>query len=162
AVALLLYDYPNSRDDTLKQDSMWYHDQLPTASIARRDGERLRTLVKSRVVSITLENRIDVSDGRSQNVVATIPGSAYPDEWIAVTGHSDRWFTGAQDNCVGTASMIELAKMFAGTKPRRSLLFIAMGSEESGVESTESDWLAGSHAFVDAHPDVTRRLAFSF
>jgi len=162
AAAMLLFDYPNSREDTLKQDSMWYHEQLPTVSISRRDGERLKTQAASGRVMITLENRIDVSDGLSQNVVATIPGSELPDEWIAVTAHYDRWFTGAQDNSVGAASMIELAKIFSASKPRRSLLFIAMGGEESGIESTESDWLAGSHAFVTAHPDITRRLAFSF
>ena len=162
AAALLLFDYPNSREDTLKQDSMWYHEQLPTASITRRDGERLRRLLQQQTVTIALENRIDVSDGQSQNVVATIRGSEQPDEWIAVTAHYDRWFTGAQDNSVGVASMIELAKAFAGSRPKRSLLFIAMGAEESGIENTESDWLAGSHAFVDAHPDITRRLAFSF
>jgi Peptidase family M28/PA domain len=162
AAALLLFDYPNSRADTLKQDSMWYHEQLPLVSIARRDGERLKTMVASGRVAITLENRIDVTDGLSQNVVAMIPGSELPDEWIAVTAHYDRWFMGAQDNSVGAASMIELAKVFAGSKPRRSLLFIAMGGEESGIENTESDWLAGSHAFVTAHPDITRRLAFSF
>ncbi|HEX7795802.1 MAG TPA: M28 family peptidase [Vicinamibacterales bacterium] len=162
AAALLLFDYPGSREDTLKQDSMWYHEQLPMASITRRDGERLKGLAAGGRATITLENRIDVNDGQSQNVVAMIRGSELPDEWIAVTAHYDRWFTGAQDNSVGAASMIELAKVFAGSRPRRSLLFMAMGGEESGIDSTESDWLAGSHAFVTAHPDITRRLAFSF
>jgi hypothetical protein len=163
AAAIVMFDYPNSRPDTLKQDSMWYHDQLPTASIRRADGERLRTMMAGgSPVTIELENRIDVSDGLSQNVVGMIRGSELPDEWIAVTAHYDRWFMGAQDNSVGAASMIELAKTFAGTRPRRSLLFVAMGGEESGIENTESDWLAGSHAFVTAHPEITRRLAFAF
>ncbi len=162
ASALLLYDYANGRDDTLKQDSMWYHEQLPTVSIRKADARSLQQALAGGPVDVALENRIDVSDGLSQNVVASIRGSEFPDEWIAVTAHYDRWFTGAQDNSVGVASMIELAKAFAGSAPRRSLLFIAMGAEESGIEGTESDWLAGSHAFVEAHPDITRRLAFSF
>ena len=120
-------------DDTLKQDSMWYHEQLPMASITRRDGERLKALASSGRVAIALENRIDVSDGQSQNVVAMIRGAELPDEWIAVTAHYDRWFTGAQDNSVGAASMIELAKVFAGSKPRRTVLIMALRGVHNGI-----------------------------
>jgi hypothetical protein len=42
ALALLMYDYPGGRDDTLKQDSMWYHEQLPTASIRKKDAVALQ------------------------------------------------------------------------------------------------------------------------
>ena len=38
-------------------------------------------------------------------------------------------------------------------------MFISFGAEEAGVEATESDWLAGSQAFVAQHPEITRRLA---
>ncbi|MBZ5560766.1 MAG: M28 family peptidase, partial [Acidobacteriia bacterium] len=162
ASALLIYDYPGARDDTLKQDSMWYHEQLPTVSVAKRDAVRLKNDLERGPVEVALENRVDSGDGISQNVVATIRGTELPDEWITATAHYDRWFHGAQDNSAGAASLVELARVFAGYRPRRSLMFIATGGEESGIEATESDWLAGSHAFVTAHPEVTRRLAFEF
>src|SRR5262245_50525129 len=38
ALALVMYDYPGGREDTLKQDSMWYHEQLPTVSIRKIDA----------------------------------------------------------------------------------------------------------------------------
>lgn len=41
-------------------------------------------------------------------------------------------------------------------------MFLGVGSEEAGVEATERDWLAGSQAFVNAHPEVMRRLAYDF
>ena len=160
ALALLMYDYPGGREDTLKQDSMWYHEQLPTVSIRKKDATVLQQALKQGPVEVTLENRIDVSDGMSSNVIATITGSDYPDEWITVSAHHDRWFKSAVDDCSGVASMLELARLFTSNnyRPRRSLLFISFGAEEAGVEATESDWLAGSDAFQKQHPEVTRSL----
>ena len=161
AVALILHDYPESLEEALKQDSMWYHEQLPTVSIRTRDARRLQGDLQDGPVEIALENRIDVADGRSQNVVATITGTELPDEWIVVSAHYDRWFQAAQDNSVGIAVMLELARAFSSDyTPRRSLMFVAVGAEEAGVDATESDWLAGSLAFIRAHPEVTRSLAF--
>src|SRR5208283_2901967 len=34
--------------------------------------------------------------------------------------------------------------------------------EEAGVEATEFDWLAGSHAFVTDHPEIERSLVYGF
>jgi hypothetical protein len=161
AVALLMYDYPGGREDTLKQDSMWYHEQLPLASIRKADAIRLQAELGRGSVEIVLENRIDVQDGQSSNVIATVAGSEFPDEWITVSAHHDRWFTAAVDDCSGVASMIELARLFTtgGYRPRRSMMFISFGAEEAGIEATESDWLAGSDAFIRQHPEITRRLA---
>ena len=163
ALALILYDYASSLEEALKQDSMWYHEQLATVSIRKRDASRLLDELKAGPVEIVLENRIDVADGTSQNVVATITGTELPDEWIVVSAHYDRWFQAAADNSVGVAVMLELARAFSSDyTPRRSLMFIGAGAEEAGVEATESDWLAGSLAFVRAHPEVTRSMAFAF
>ena len=163
ALALLMYDYPGGRDDTLKQDSMWYHEQLPTASIRKVDAAALQAELSRGHVEIALENRIDVDDGRSENVIGVVRGSEFPDEWIIVSAHHDRWFKAAVDDCSGVASMLELARLFSsgGYRARRSLMFISFGAEEAGVEATESDWLAGSQAFIIAHPEVTRSLALA-
>ncbi len=162
AAALILYDYRESLEEALKQDSMWYHEQLSTVSIRTRDARRLQDELMRGPVEIVLENRIDVADGTSQNVVATVRGTELPDEWIVMSAHYDRWFQAAQDNSVGVAVMLELARAFSSDyTPRRSLMFVGVGAEEAGVEATESDWLAGSLAFVRAHPDVTRSMAFT-
>jgi hypothetical protein len=161
ALALLMYDYPGGRDDALKQDSMWYHEQLPTASIRKADARILQDALARGPVDIALENRVDVEDGFSENVIGVVRGSEAPDEWITVSAHHDRWFKAAVDDCSGVASMLELARVFTtgGYRPRRSLMFISFGAEEAGVEATESDWLAGSQAFAAQHPEITRRLA---
>ena len=50
----------------------------------------------------------------------------------------------------------------AGLRPRRSLMFLAVGAEEAGLEDPERDWLAGSHAFLMAHPEVFRHAALVY
>ncbi len=163
AAAILIYDYPQSPDDTIKQDSMWYHEQVPMVSLSKADAKSLQESLKPGPVEITLENRIDSGDGVSQNVIGTIRGSEFPDEWVIVSAHYDRWWVAAQDNCSGVAAMLEIARAItASGKPRRSLMFLATGGEEAGVEHSEQDWLAGSHAFVQAHPEIERRLVYNF
>jgi Iap family predicted aminopeptidase len=166
ALALLFHDHPSSADqpDALRQDSMWGHDQLPTAAISQRAAEDLRRQLAGQPVEIVLENRADVVDGRSRNVVAMLRGAEFPDEWVVVSAHYDRWFRGAADNTSGAAALLEIAHAFArsGLRPRRSVLFVATGSEEAGLEDPERDWLAGSYALVARHPEILRRAALVF
>ncbi len=89
---------------------------------------------------------------RTQNVVAYIKGSTYPDEYVVLGAHYDHlgyggWgsgsrkpdlheiHNGADDNASGTASLIELAEYFGTSpyKPKRSILFMAFGAEEMGL-----------------------------
>lgn len=159
AVAIFFHGYgENSLDDALKQDSVWYRDQIPAFSIRKGDAEKLKLPIE-----IEIEARVDVSYGVSENVLGALRGSVHPDEWILVSAHYDRWFEGAQDDSIGVASMLELGRVLSsGHRPRRSLLLVAFGSEEAGALDTRFDWLAGSYAFIKAHPEITNRLAYGF
>ncbi|MGE0624189.1 MAG: M28 family metallopeptidase [Pseudomonadales bacterium] len=163
AAAVVFYDHPMSadRENALRQDSMWGHEQIPAVAISLASGRRLAERIASGPATLTLEGSMVVADGRSQNVVGVIEGSEFPDQWVVVSAHYDRWFEGGMDNVSGTAAVLELARIFtrAGIRPRRSLLFLAVGSEEAGLEDYERDWLAGSHAFLLAHPEVFRHAA---
>ncbi len=90
AAAIILYDNPDGRADTLRQDVMQYHEQLSTVAIRKRDALALREQMRVAPVEIVLENRIDSGDGRSQNVIATIRGAELPDEWVVISAHYDR------------------------------------------------------------------------
>ncbi len=163
AAAILLYDYPQGRDNGLRQDSMWYHEQIPMVAISKADALELQRQLQRGRVEIALENRIDSGDGASQNVIGTITGSELPDEYIVVSAHYDRWWNSAQDNCAGLAAMLEFARAIKSTwRPRRTIKFVATGGEEAGIEYSEQDWLAGSHAFVRDHPEILRRLVYDF
>jgi Zn-dependent M28 family amino/carboxypeptidase len=164
AVALLMYDYPQAPPEAIKQDSMWYHEQIPLASISKAEGEKLTAALKQAPVEIALENRIDSGDGLSHNVIGAITGSEFPDEWVILSAHYDRWWQSAQDNCVSVAALLEIARVLksSGYKPRRGIMFLVTGGEEAGIEATEEDWLAGSWAFTQAHPEILRRLVYDF
>ncbi|WP_299392332.1 M28 family metallopeptidase [uncultured Gelidibacter sp.] len=81
----------------------------------------------------------------SQNVVAFIEGSEHPEEIIILSGHLDHLGTseettyyGADDNASGTAALMEIAQAFIAAKkegygPKRSILFLHLTAEESGL-----------------------------
>ncbi|MDN5289434.1 MAG: Glutamate carboxypeptidase [Mucilaginibacter sp.] len=77
------------------------------------------------------------------DVVATIKGSQYPDEWIVRGNHHDAWVNGAGDPISGLAAELEEAKAIGvlvknGYKPKRTLKYIAWdGEEPSLLGSTE-------------------------
>jgi N-acetylated-alpha-linked acidic dipeptidase len=77
------------------------------------------------------------------DVVATIKGSQYPDEWVVRGNHHDAWVNGAGDPISGLAAELEEAKAIGilvknGYKPKRTLKYIAWdGEEPSLLGSTE-------------------------
>ncbi|MEO6226891.1 MAG: M28 family metallopeptidase [Thermomonas sp.] len=94
----------------------------------------------------------------SRNVIGLLPGSETPDEAILYMAHwdhlgthagdaGDNIYNGAVDNATGVAGILEIAEAFrkAPTPPKRSILFLAVTLEESG--------LLGSKYYV-AHPVV--------
>ena len=96
--------------------------------------------------SIKLRNKIRTLD--SSNIIAKISGSdpELRDQFVAYVAHwdhlgvgnslgGDSIYNGAVDNASGTASLLELGEAFAALEnpPRRSLLFMAVTAEESGL-----------------------------
>ena len=82
----------------------------------------------------------------AKNVVGILPGTQRPDEHVVFTGHHDHLgvgqpddsgdtiYNGAIDNATGIAFMIEMGRAFAqGGGTERSLVFLAVGAEESGL-----------------------------
>ncbi len=92
--------------------------------------------------SMTIRNTLRTID--SQNVVAKFEGSdpAVKDEYVVYTAHWDHFgktaegiFHGAQDDALGCAALIEMARTFTKlpAPPRRSILFLAVTAEEQGL-----------------------------
>ncbi|MFN3990948.1 MAG: M28 family metallopeptidase [Erythrobacter sp.] len=82
----------------------------------------------------------------SHNVIGILPGSEAPDEYVLYTAHWDHLgrctpapdgddiCNGAVDNATGTAALVALAEAHAKAgAPRRSLVFLAVTAEESGL-----------------------------
>lgn len=77
------------------------------------------------------------------NVIAKLPGSELPDEWIIRGNHHDGWVNGAADPISGMVAEMEEARVIAemvksGYKLKRTLVYCAWDAEEpSLLGSTE-------------------------
>ena len=77
------------------------------------------------------------------DVVARIPGSTYPDEWIIRGNHHDAWVNGADDPVSGASALLEEARALGtllkqGWKPKRTIIYCVWDGEEEGlIGSTE-------------------------
>ncbi len=115
-------------------------------------------------VELALAARTQIAPLASRNVVGRIAGSdaALADEHIVYTAHldhvgvgapvnGDAIYNGAIDNALGVAVMLEAARELAAStsKPKRSLLFVAVTAEEKGLLGAE--WFA-------THPTVAGEL----
>jgi hypothetical protein len=111
-------------------------------------------------LGLTLTARVAADHAmiKADNVVAELPGSdpALADQAVVLSAHLDHLgtgkpdhgdgiFHGAMDNASGVASLLEVARAMQadGQRPKRSILFVAVGGEEKG--------LLGSRYFA-AHP----------
>jgi Zn-dependent M28 family amino/carboxypeptidase len=87
----------------------------------------------------------------SSNVLAKLPGTSRPDEVLMVTSHWDAYGhgepdaegrtvrPGANDDALGTAGVLEIARVLAAGKPlQRSVVFAAWTAEESGLLGSEA------------------------
>ena len=83
-----------------------------------------------------------------ENVVGTLTGTSLPDEWILVGAHYDSRNTsasnttnpspGAEDNASGCAAVLEMARVMADLKPKRTLKFVCFAGEEQGLIGSEA------------------------
>ncbi|GEA10415.1 M28 family metallopeptidase [Alteromonas sp. KUL49] len=94
--------------------------------------------------SVTVNNTFEKSE--SNNVIATLPGSEFPDEHIIYTAHwdhlgkdetkeGDQIYNGAHDNATGTSAIIAMAHAFGSLNqtPKRSVSFLVVTAEEQGL-----------------------------
>jgi carboxypeptidase Q len=118
---------------------------------------RLATNGQRPVVRIEAEAE-DLGTMPMFNVLAEIPGTALPDEYVMLSAHLDSWHgaTGPTDNATGTITMLEAMRILKEVypSPRRTILVGHWGGEEQG--------LIGSRAFTEDHPEVVQNLQVLF
>ncbi len=101
-------------------------------------------------VTATASVRNVVRHKRSPNVAGLMPGKDRPDEYVIYMAHwdhlgvdsageGDRIYNGAVDNATGVAGILTIAKAYRDMLPgaSRSVLFIAVTAEESGLLGSE-------------------------
>jgi N-acetylated-alpha-linked acidic dipeptidase len=93
------------------------------------------------------------------DVIARIPGSSFPDEWVIRGNHHDAWVNGAEDPTSGMVAVLEEGRAFgellkAGWKPKRTIMLCAWDGEEPG--------LLGSTEWAEEHYDDLRAHAVAY
>ncbi len=93
------------------------------------------------------------------DVIAKIPGTTNPDEWVIRGNHHDGWVNGAEDPTSGMVAELEEARALgellkAGWKPKRTIIYAAWDGEEPG--------LLGSTEWVEEHGDELRGHAVAY
>jgi N-acetylated-alpha-linked acidic dipeptidase len=83
------------------------------------------------------------------DVIVTIPGSVYPDEWVIRGNHHDAWVNGAEDPISGLVAEMEELRALSellkqGWKPKRTIIYCMWDGEEEGLLGS-TEW-AETHA----------------
>ena len=82
------------------------------------------------------------------DVVATMRGATYPDQWIVRGNHHDGWVFGATDPISGQVALLAEAKAMGalakqGWRPQRTIVYTSWDGEEP--------MLLGSTEWAEAH-----------
>lgn len=142
-----------SAAELLFKGAPYSHPQLLAADAA---SEPLTSFALP--LELELSRRNTLARTASPNVIGLLKGTdpKLASEYVVYTAHldhigignpvnGDRIYNGAYDNAMGVAALIETARAMATARPRRSVLFVAVGGEERG--------LLGSDYFAQ-HPAV--------
>lgn len=93
------------------------------------------------------------------NVIATLPGSQFPDEWVIRGNHHDGWVNGAADPISGLVAEMEEARAIGelvkkGYRNKRTLVYCAWDGEEPA--------LLGSTEWVEDHASELQQKAVAY
>jgi len=108
---------------------------------------------------VRLKAEFDWNMVTAYDVIARLPGSEYPDEWVIRGNHHDGWNHGASDPLSGQVAMLAEAKAVAalakaGHPPLRTIIYGAWDGEEPG--------LIGSTEWAEDHADELREHAVAY
>lgn len=142
--------------------SSW--EKLPTTpsiNMGKSDFDEIRELLRAGrdvVLEFDIRNHFRKGPVSFPNVIADIPGTDFPDEYVIIGAHLDSHDegTGTVDDGVGVATTMEAARilMVSGVKPRRTIRFMLWGGEEQGSH--------GSKNYVRDHPELMAKISAVF
>ena len=126
-------------------------DTLPTACDILLDEHQFE-IIKRKCqdrqdfqLEFDIRNHFFPGPMKYHNILATIKGTKYPDEYVLMGSHLDAYdiATGSTDDGQGVCVTMEAARLLAaaGAKPKRSIMFCIWTGEEYG--------LLGSKYFVE-------------
>jgi hypothetical protein len=127
-------------------DQLQYLPQLPVISITAADGARLREQLRLGPVAVRIHTELDTGWRRIPLLVADLPGTAEPDNFVLFSGHIDSWHYGAMDNGSANATMMEVGRILAGHRDAlRRGIRLAFWSGHSHGRYAGSTWYADNY-----------------
>lgn len=131
----------------------------PVAPPAWRGGLPLTYHLGPGPARVHLKVSFDWQLQPAYNVIATLKGSKYPDQWILRGNHHDAWVHGASDPVSGMVALMEEARVIGalakeGKRPERTLVYCAWDAEEPG--------LIGSTEWVEHHKGELQNKAVAY
>jgi carboxypeptidase Q len=133
-----------------------YNTVSPTLSVSCEDYGLVFRLTE-RGSNPQLRMNLDAEQLGEQpmsNTIATVKGSAKPNEYVMLSAHFDSWdgASGATDNGTGTVTMLEAMRILRQVypNPKRTIVVGHWTGEENG--------LVGSKAYREDHPELAAGL----
>jgi cyclophilin family peptidyl-prolyl cis-trans isomerase len=130
---------------------------LPDIKLTESQYNEIKGLVEKGAevqLEFDIRNWFKMGPIQYHNVVAWIPGTTYPDEWVVMGGHFDCYdsATGGVDDGSGFSPGMEALRLLAaaGAKPKRSVMMILFAAEENG--------LLGSQAWIKRHSGIESKV----
>jgi len=120
----------------------------PVAPASWRGGLPITYHIGPGPAKVHLKLEFDWQLKPAHNLIATLKGSEFPDQWVMRGNHHDAWVHGASDPISGMVALMEEARVIGnlakkGQKPKRTLVYCAWDAEEPG--------LIGSTEWVEDH-----------
>ena len=117
----------------------------PAAAVSYEEGWLLASAAARGATRVRLSMQNLSRPASSQNVLAELPGQAWPDRYLLLGAHYDSHdiAAGAVDDAGGVAVMVEAMRLLSHVGLGRSVRVVAFGAEEVG--------LLGSEAYVRQH-----------
>lgn len=134
---------------------------VPDIKLDEHQYATIKQMVKERrsfQLEFDIRNHFRLGPVKYYNVIGSIKGSKFPNEYVMLSGHLDSFDvgTGGVDDGSGVTPVMEAARMVAtsGAKPQRTMLFCAFAGEEFG--------LLGATAWVKANPKKLDKISYLF
>ena len=126
----------------------------PVAPVAWRGALPITYHVGPGSSPVHLVVKSDWSQKTIYDVIAVMPGSTWPDQWVMRGNHHDGWVFGASDPLSGQVALMAEAKAIGelvrqGWRPKRTLLYASWDAEEP--------MLLGSTEWAETHADELKR-----
>ncbi|XP_061204810.1 transferrin receptor protein 1 [Neopsephotus bourkii] len=116
-------------------------------------GCKMMSSANNMTVKLSVNNVM--VDQKILNIFGAIKGFEEPDRYVVIGAQRDSWGPGAAKAGVGTAILLELARVISdivkngGYKPRRSIIFASWSAGEYGAVGA-TEWLEGYSATLHA------------